>query len=142
MKLRLCVGSLVAFTATILIAGSASASSTTGLEDFFASLFGKDQNGSRGAPEAMPTLAIGDGTAFSAAVMEGVSVIPDTTNAPPVVEEVPVETVAGNNPAPILGGSYPVPVPSNGNGAKPVPEPSAALLFGLGSLVMARRVRR
>ena len=141
MKLRLCVGSLVAFTATILIAGSASASSTGSLEDFFASLFGKDKSGGRQTATApMPTLAIGDDTVFSAAVMDGVSVIPDTTYAPPVVEEE--ETVAANNPAPILGGHYPQPVLGNGNGAKPVPEPSAALLFGLGSLVIARRVRR
>ena len=35
-----------------------------------------------------------------------------------------------------------LPYPPRRGGGAPVPEPSAALMFGLGAIVMARRIRR
>jgi hypothetical protein len=162
LKMHLCARVALALGVSAFIAGSASAASTSGSNseflDFFESIFDNDSNGGGGTAANLNTHDLNE-------VIQSVSVLgeptegqeshygeptwstddgrrvtdggdgSETTGYIEVIEPIYPGTVECTPRRCETGGG-------TGGGAHPVPEPSAVLLFGLGALLVRRRLRR
>ncbi len=130
----------MACASVILIAGSASASSNSDLEEFFESLFGLDSNDNKKNSK----ITTEEQELFEPTIIETVSVLDPPEEHPMPTDDTNWDDTSGgsdNGFIPGTGGVDLVGTDDRGH-TNAVPEPSAALLFGLGAVVVARRVRR
>ena len=146
LKLNIHARVAAALGASLLMAGSASAASTSNSDflNFFESIFDNDSNGGASAAANLD--------ADLQEVIQSVSVLGDPEEGEAYEGEVPADggrRVVGGDPEIIVPVvmppvDYPVPPRRGGGdgGAHPVPEPSAGILFGLGALLVQRRLRR